>query len=217
MKSLILKDLYNIGHNARAMLFMLIIFAAFFVPTSGIETYIITSAILCSMMIITTFSFDENSHWIKYAMVTPVTRRDVVAGKFAVLIIFSAIGAFGGIIIGLIAKIITDIFAPKEAVNIGVLALVAVAALLIAAIFGSISIPLLFQYGAEKARTLSIISFLLPVAIFYFAYRILAAMGMSITDKTILILLCCSPVIAIVWCLIMYKISFKIFSGKELN
>lgn len=217
MKSLILKDLYNIGHNARAMLFMLIIFAAFFVPTSGIETYIITSAILCSMMIITTFSFDENSHWIKYAMVTPVTRRDVVAGKFAVLIIFSAIGAFGGIIIGLIAKIITDIFAPKEAVNIGVLALVAVVALLIAAIFGSISIPLLFRYGAEKARTLSIISFLLPVAVFYFAYRILAAMGMSITDKTILILLCCSPVIAIVWCLAMYKISCRIFSAKELN
>lgn len=36
MKSLILKDLYNIGHNTKSMLFILAVFAVAFIPTSGV-------------------------------------------------------------------------------------------------------------------------------------------------------------------------------------
>ncbi len=61
MKSLILKDLYNIGHNAKSMLFMLVMFAVIIIPSSGVQGYIFVSAILCSMMIVTTFSFDVRS------------------------------------------------------------------------------------------------------------------------------------------------------------
>lgn len=56
MKSLILKDLYNIGHNTKSMLFILLVFAVAFIPTSGVGTYIFICGILCSMMIVTTFS-----------------------------------------------------------------------------------------------------------------------------------------------------------------
>ena len=90
MKSLIIKDLYNIGHNAKSMLFMLLVFAFVFIPYSGPEAYIITSGVLCSMMVITTFSFDDHSKWMKYAMVTPISKKDLVASKFIVLLIFSA-------------------------------------------------------------------------------------------------------------------------------
>ncbi len=68
MKSLILKDLYNIIHNSKSMLFILLFFAVVFLPSSGIQGYIYTCAILCSMMIVTTLSFDERSdcpmHWL---------------------------------------------------------------------------------------------------------------------------------------------------------
>lgn len=75
MKSLILKDLYNIGHNAKSMLFILVIFAVAFIPTSGVEGYIFMCAILCSMMIVTTFSFDDTSKWTRYAMITPISKK----------------------------------------------------------------------------------------------------------------------------------------------
>ena len=71
MKSLVLKDLFNIGHNAKSMLFILVAFAAAFIPFSGVEGYIFECAILCSMMIVTTFSFDDNSKWTRYAMIMP--------------------------------------------------------------------------------------------------------------------------------------------------
>ena len=52
MKSLVLKDLFNIGHNAKSMLFILVVFAVAFIPFSGVEGYIFVCAILCSMMIV---------------------------------------------------------------------------------------------------------------------------------------------------------------------
>ena len=49
MKSLVLKDLFNIGHNAKSMLFILVVFAVALIPFSGVEGYIFVCAILCSI------------------------------------------------------------------------------------------------------------------------------------------------------------------------
>ena len=51
MKSLVLKDLYNIGHNVRYMLLLLVIFAVAFIPTSGVTEYMFICAAMCSMMV----------------------------------------------------------------------------------------------------------------------------------------------------------------------
>lgn len=64
-------------------------------------------AILCSMMIVTTFSFDDSSKWTRYAMIMPVSKKELVAGKFMVLAIFCAIGSLFGLIIGFIGGLIT--------------------------------------------------------------------------------------------------------------
>lgn len=103
MKSLILKDLYNIGHNVKSMLFILVVFAVALIPTSGVAGYIFVCAILCSMMIVTTFSFDDNSKWARYAMIMPVSKKDLVAGKFIVLAIFCLVGSLFGLVVGSIA------------------------------------------------------------------------------------------------------------------
>ena len=102
MKSLILKDLYNIGHNAKSMLFVLAVLAIVFIPTSSVEGYIYISAILCSMMIVTTFIFDDTSKWSRYAMIMPVSKKDLVGGKFVVLTIFCLIGSLFGLAVALI-------------------------------------------------------------------------------------------------------------------
>lgn len=213
MKSLVLKDLYNIWHNAKSMLFILLVLAFIMIPFVGVDAYIIMSGILCSMMVTTTFSFDDNSKWMKYAMVMPVTKKGIVIGKFVVLLIFSAIGAVSGLIIGSIGGVIL------HKINFGdilTLLLVGVTSLAIAVIIGSMSIPLLFKFGTEKARMLTLVSFLVPAAIGFGIYEILTLFGILITDFSIFIVICCSPLIALAWGLIMYKISYVIFSSKEL-
>ncbi|HIU76507.1 MAG TPA: ABC-2 transporter permease [Candidatus Pelethocola excrementipullorum] len=216
MKSLILKDLYNIGHNVKSMLLMLLFFALFFIPGSGAESYIFTSGILCSMMVITTFSFDENSKWIKYAMVMPVSKRDLVASKFIVLLIFSAIGAVAGLLIGIIGTVIVGKIDYGNWNGIVTLIASTLGSLVLAEVFGSVSIPLLFKFGAEKARILSLVAILVPIGICFVVYQLIRILGISVTDNMVLILLCCSPLLGAMWTYLMYRISYTIIKNKEV-
>ena len=88
MKSLLLKDLYNISYNAKAMLLIMVIMTAAVVPTAGAIPEMAGFTILCAMMEVTTFNFDETSGWTAYALVLPLRRNDIVRAKFAVLAIF---------------------------------------------------------------------------------------------------------------------------------
>lgn len=215
MKSLILKDLYNIGHNAKSMLITFIIYIIVFIPSSGVVNYIFVSTILCSVMIVTTFSYDNMAGWNRYALVTPVSRRDLVAAKFIVLIIFSAIGAGFGLITGTIGGAAMG----KVTLNLeGIceLLFLTAAAAVIGEILGSVTIPLIFKFGAEKARILLIVSFMVPVAICMAIGLLLRRAGVQVTDRFMFILLCFSPVIAVVWSLGMYKISCAVFSKQEV-
>ena len=135
MKSLVLKDLFNIGHNAKSMLFILVVFAVALIPFSGVEGYIFVCAILCSMMIVTTFSFDDSSKWTRYAMIMPVSKKELVAGKFMVLAIFCAIGSLFGLIIGFIGGLITHKIV-LDIVGIGELLFLTLGAGVISLIFG---------------------------------------------------------------------------------
>lgn len=214
MKSLILKDLLNIGHNAKSMFFMLLVFSCITIPQGGVEKCIVASGILCSMMVITTFSFDDQSKWTKYAMIMPVSKRDYVISKFIVLAIFSLIGVFAGAVMGTIGGLLLHKISSFSSflMSLGALAI----GFTIADIFGSVSIPLLFKFGAEKARMMTLIAFVVPVIICYGAYQLLIVLGIPFTTKLSIILLLASPAITVIWNYIMYKISYWIFDNKEL-
>ena len=63
------------------------------------QAYVITCCILCAMMVVTTFSFDENAKWEKYAMIMPISRKDLVLSKFVILLCFCLFGTvFGGVL-----------------------------------------------------------------------------------------------------------------------
>ena len=138
-----------------------------------------------------------------------------MVGKFVVLAIFCAVGSLFGLVIGSIGgfamRKITFDFA-----GIGELLFLALAAWVISLIFGSMSIPLVFKFGAEKGRVLLLVSVLIPAGICFGIYQLLAMLGVELTDQLVFILLCCSPILALAWCYVMYQISYRIFSRQEL-
>ena len=215
MKSLILKDLYNIGHNVKSMLFILVVFAVALIPTSGVAGYIFVCAILCSMMIVTTFSFDDNSKWTRYAMIMPVSKKDLVAGKFIVLAIFCLVGSLFGLVVGSIAGLTIKSIS-FDLAEIGELLFLTLTAWVVSIIYGSMSIPLVFKFGAEKGRVLLLISFLFPAALCFGIYQLFVILGIELTEHFMFALLCCSPIIALIWCYVMHQISYKIFTKQEL-
>lgn len=215
MKSLILKDLYNIGHNSRAMLFMLLVFGFIFLPTNGLISYIIMCCVMCSMMIVTTFSFDENAKWTAYAVIMPISKKQIVISKFIVLLIFTLIGAGIGFVIGTISGIVFQLFDYKSLE--GWLNLISSTGVgfVVAFFFGSIVIPLLYKFGAEKARVLSLVAFVLPVVACVGLYKALVILGIVFSNTLIVIGLVLSPVFVLIWSILMYKISYRIFKEQE--
>ena len=215
MKSLIIKDLYNIGHNLKSLIFMLAVFAVIFIPSSGAETYLVMSVIMCAMMVVTTFAFDETSNWPRYAMIMPVSRKNLVAGKFVALAIFCGFGAVVGLVVGAVGGLITKKVALSPD-GLGELLLLALTAWALGMIFGGIVIPLLFKFGAEKGRMLMMVSVMIPAALCFGVYWLLKQLGVEVSDQLVFVLLCCSPVLALAWSYGMYRLSCGIFEKKEL-
>lgn len=210
------KDLYNIGHNAKSMLLILLVFAIGLIMVSGVESYIISSGVLCSMMIVTTFTFDDHCKWSKYALVMPICKKDIVKAKFIVLIIF----CIAGICVGTIFGVAGGVAMHKMALSMeGIVTMLFMGfvGLIVSVIFGSMSIPLVFKYGAEKGRMLLLISFAVPLGICFMVYEILMMLGVKITDQLIFTILCASPLIAAIWIYTMYRISCRIFYKQEIN
>ena len=197
MKSLILKDLYNIGHNAKSMLLILLVFAVGLIMSSGVESYIISAGVLCSMMIVTTFTFDDNCKWSKYALIMPVCKKDIVKAKFIVLVIFCTVGVCVGTIFGVSGGLVMRklVMSMESIVTMLFMAFVG---LIVSVIFGSMSIPLVYKFGAEKGRMLLLVSFAVPLAICFIVYEILTLFGVEITDQLVFAILCVSPLIALI-------------------
>lgn len=132
-----------------------------------------------------------------------------------VLIIFSAAGAVFGLVAGFIGGAVTRKISFGLA-GIYELLFTALIAFAIATIFGSMSIPLVYKFGAERGRVLMLVSFLIPAGICFGVFRLLILLGVELTDRHMFILLCGSPVIAFLWSYGMYRISCGIFARQEL-
>lgn len=216
MKSLVLKDLYNIKHNSKSMLIMLLFFTILMVAQNTLDGLSVMTCILCTIMVITTFSFDEYSKWVKYAMILPISKKDYVLSKFVVLIIFSLIGAGAGIVLEIADGLVFHKFPAFGIATIIDLLSTTLIGLAIAVFLGSLTIPLLFKYGAEKARIMTIVCFAVPVAVFVGILKLLNYMGIQITEHTLTVILYFSPAAALIVVFLMFRISFHIFSKKEL-
>lgn len=215
MKSLVLKDMYNIMHNMKSMLLMLFVFLFLILPKGGAAGYAMTCCILCAMMVVTTFSFDENAKWEKYAMIMPVSRKDLVLSKFIILLFFCLFGMIFGGVLGIAGGTIMGKFHISSLSEWSEILWVCLAGLAVSFFLGSIVIPLLFKFGAEKARALMLAAFLLPVLLCSGVYFLLRSLGVVLTDTLILTLTCASPIVLILWTAAMYRISFRIFKNTE--
>ncbi|BDR64868.1 ABC transporter permease [Clostridium tetani] len=212
MKSLILKDLYNIGHNIKRLPLILAILAVINNPKSGVVGYISTCVIICSMMVITTFSFDNISTWNKYAVIMPISRKDVVISKYIMLFIFSIFGMIAGFFISTVIGVFFRNFIIKEVM------LESIVSLFISMFLGSIIIPLLYKYGVENARFLIIICFVIPFFLLSWILKGMNRFNIQVpTELNLKILFACLPILVIAFIILSINISYKIFKNQELN
>lgn len=210
MKGLILKDLYAMGGFYRNTFFSMVIVCGCFGFSLGAEGVAAATAIMCATMIVSTFALDERCGWHGFAAALPVDRKESVLAKYAVHVIYCFTGTF----LGFVISIVVNMFAEQK-LSIGELAVCAVVSFGISMVFGFIIIPIMFRFGAERARFIMMAVIALPtIAVYLLADKVNLG-GIVLTDMGIKLLY---AAVAVVFILIGWAscfISIKVYSKKE--
>ena len=99
-------------------------------------------------------ALDDAAHWDRYAVATPAGRRGVVAGKyvFTLLVIVVSVAVAAGLMVCLSLAGLTE-------TTLDDLVLIALSCGVLTLVLDAIILPFLLKYGAEKARVISMITF----------------------------------------------------------
>ncbi|HGS8851781.1 TPA: ABC-2 transporter permease [Clostridioides difficile] len=212
MKGLILKDLLNLKGNIKFILLFIIMFG--FMSSLGdgnVNNFIGVIIVLCTTMIVSTFSYDDLNKWDSYVLTMPINRNDIVLSKYLTMLIFS----FIGVLVSLIVSVTIGYF--KNTLILNETLLINALILSISVCFGSLILPLIYKFGTERARLLMILCFLVPTLALLVFKSILENISSPISIEIILNTLVYSlPFVSILLFVISYFISSKIYSKKEV-
>ncbi|EGT4233081.1 TPA: ABC-2 transporter permease, partial [Clostridioides difficile] len=202
MKGLILKDLLNLKGNVKFILLFIIMFG--FMSSLGdgnVNNFIGVIIVLCTTMIVSTFSYDDLNKWDSYVLTMPINRNDIVLSKYLTMLIFS----FIGVLVSLIVSVTIGYF--KNTLILNETLLINALILSISVCFGSLILPLIYKFGTERARLLMILCFLVPTLALLVFKSILENISSPISIEIILNTLVYSlPFVAILLFVISYFI-----------
>ncbi|KNZ40482.1 ABC-2 transporter permease [Acetobacterium bakii] len=205
MKGLILKDLLNLKGTFKTLGVMLLLFAVVFIPAGNNFVFGII-IFMFAMMVITTISYDDLARWDSYALTMPVTRKEIVLSKYLVLGILNITGAILSLCVGFIGTMVMG-----RSFSMEILAIIGVV-FLIAIVFGSVMLPLIYKFGAEKARLMLILCALIPTGFLLLLEQLQIPIPTDANPWLYLLILVAFTLAGLI---LSYGLSLKIYEKKE--
>ena len=155
MKGLLLKDWYQVRTNMKTMyLTVAFVLVIWVLSTSSAYVFPVSyAAIFLGILPVNLLTYDQSVGWVEYGRTLPVSKKTLVAEKYLIgLFCAAAAVVIGGLFITVIS-LRTGTTPDKDALSL--LAGSVCAILLI----NGISLPLLYRFGAEKARMIYVLTF----------------------------------------------------------
>jgi len=210
MMGLLLKDFYTLRQYGKALLFMLVFFAIISFGMDNPAMFFEGFFVMMSMMMtITSFSYDALAKWDRYALSLPLTKKDIVTGKYLLAIIL----CLSGTVISFLLTFLILKINPVSGFGVSEHLLATAVIFAIALFFASVLIPLVFKFGVEKGRFFLIAIFAMPTA----ALLVIDQLGLTKPSDVVLLNFAkLTPLLAILLFLLSYLLSVKIFSSKEI-
>lgn len=202
MKGLIIKDLINLKKQVKVFGFLIAfyVFLAIAMENTAMFGGIIT--ILFAILPITALSYDERARWDKYALTMPISRQDLVIGKYLLGGIFLGMAFLMYLVFGLITRMETPL-------NV---LLISAALAGVGLMFLSILLPILFKWGVEKGRFLMIGVLAVPTA----AIVVASKLGIALPNEKVLHTIAfLSPIIVLLVLAGSIFLSVRVYMNKE--
>ncbi len=209
MTGLLIKDLLVSKKYLRSLGIILVLYAVLF-GVIGTDTSFLPSFIMifCALFTATTFSYDEQAKWDKFALTLPVTRSMVVRSKYAFTGLLTLVGGVCSVVCqAAIAAVRRQRVTAESWISLLVI-------FLLVLLIESLLLPLLYKFGAEKGRYL-LIGAMVLIAL---GLVLLGRSGADLPDmgQTAIWALSAAGVPVLVLILLAsYWASCRIYCGKE--
>lgn len=217
MKSLLLKDMYYMKKQRGIFLLFLLGALAFILVKE--ESYFAFTYMLAvtSSISLSTISYDEMGGGYLAIFCLPISRRDYVQSKY----LGPGILCFLVLLILVITSLVAETLIHHNFVFQDWIAQVSLGFGLFV-LMTSLSVPILFKYGVENSRTAVFITYGALLAIGFGIYKLIESffleefMGfLTLLEGNFALSILVLWVFFIVIILISYRISLRIFEGKE--
>lgn len=207
MTGVMVADILTIKKTIKFYLLVSIFYIAIGIYSGGGLSMISFITFFGIMLVLSTFSYNDLCHWDKFINSAPVKRIDVVAAKY--VLAFVCIGV--SVVIGTAVITVEDLTAGKnmteDIIGMGIIGAVGI-------VYCALMLPVLFKFGAEKARIILIVIFLVPFAILMLTSKNPEVMAkLNRIDYHALMIPGIAAVIALA--VISFCISFAIYTRKE--
>ena len=150
MKGLLVKDFYLLWKYCRLMLVMAAVIVGMGCLVDGMSSFMIFSCMLCGMVPMTLYAYDERDRWHVYAQTLPVSKKQYVLSKYLIGLITGGAMMLLTIALQLVRAAVSGGFS----VELGIMLLLLVIGSLLPC---ALLMPFVFRFGAEKGRILYLI------------------------------------------------------------
>ena len=211
MMGLVKKDLYLSVSMLRSYVLVAAIFALLTLfgiyEISFFVTYI---SVMCIMIPVNLFAYDEQARWDKYAAALPAGRAGVVRGRY----LFTILVCAGSLVFALLLQLVVSQASGAQGQERVDLLLSGLLPAAYGCLMNAILLPLLYKFGSQKGRIYLILALGVGVGVIFGVLTALREMGLSLSRLTIPLL--SLPVVGLLALLPSYLLSQHIFLHKDL-
>lgn len=155
MTGMVYKDFCVLRKQAAYYLLFLAVYAVL-VATGAFPSSVLAGLVVVTGMMLpmSSFSYDDQARWDKYAASTPAGRGGVVGGKY----LLAAAATLAASIVAFLTYLILFLLGISGS-GMAEAAFVVLSCAAVTLVLNAVILPLLFKFGAEKSRVISMILF----------------------------------------------------------
>lgn len=210
MTGLVLKDILVLRKSLRTyLLFLIFYFIMALLDLFSIAFITAFVQVIVMILPMSSFAYDEQAKWDRYAMTLPLGRRAVVGAKYIFVVLMILVAAAFALL-SCVALSITAAEPVEENLLSGV------ASLSVGLLAVELTLPLNYKLGAERARPFLFAIIFIPVILFVLAARAGWLDGLDqLSPDVVLPLLCLIPLLLLLGLPVSYLVSCRIVEQKE--
>lgn len=200
IKALLYKDFNALKRYARIMLVVAVVCSFIFKEQGSSLIVMIYSASL----LLTTMAIDEREHFLRRAISDSGRNKAIVGEKYILLFIL----VMAAVVISIILEMVMAVIY-KRSIEWGSMIIIMLSGFALTSFSGGTTIPLTIKYGAEKARIILLLCYMVPAILMMW---LLPSVNITLSTFTL-------SIVIIIFSLLLYLLSFfvsvKILEKKD--